>query len=487
MKLKHIVERLIRKLPGGAFGRGVVTLVTGTAGGQLIAFLILPVITRLYSPENFGFAGVFASVLGILTVFGSLRYEYAIMLPKSNRAALSVLALAILILLFISVAAAFFSYLALAFFVDRVFVISDEWIAFLLFWGLLFTGAYQIFSNWAVRCKNFGAVAATRLQQAVFGAFLQVLLGVLKFGPLGLIGAQIVGQASGGARLCMLAVRYARNINFKISFRKINWAITRYKRFPIYEIWSAAFNVASAQAPALLFAFLFSAELAGFYILVSRALSAPLGLIGSSVSQVLFSRIKEIGISSDLSALIFRVAVLLSSLIFIPFGVFISFAQNDLALVLGKAWTGAGVVAAWSAAWIAMQFVYSPISVLLICLEKHGFNLKLQIIFFVFRLVAIFSGYLLNSQLYAVVFYSMVSLLCYFGAAVYLLEMAGVFKKIAVGLLLKEIAIGVVAGLVVYSFSTAGYAFAISISLVLMSLGLLRSYFKYRSFSEIKV
>ena len=51
------------KLPGGEFTRNVLTLLTGTTIAQAIPVLIAPVLTRLYSPKDFGLAALFFSLL----------------------------------------------------------------------------------------------------------------------------------------------------------------------------------------------------------------------------------------------------------------------------------------------------------------------------------------------------------------------------------------------------------------------------------------
>jgi hypothetical protein len=42
------------KLPGGGFARSVVTVASGTAVAQLLLALAMPVLTRLYTPADYG-------------------------------------------------------------------------------------------------------------------------------------------------------------------------------------------------------------------------------------------------------------------------------------------------------------------------------------------------------------------------------------------------------------------------------------------------
>ena len=69
------------------FGRSVVTLASGTAMAQLLLALAMPVLTRLYTPTDYGSLAVYASTLTVLLVLASLRYEVAIPLAggRSDR------------------------------------------------------------------------------------------------------------------------------------------------------------------------------------------------------------------------------------------------------------------------------------------------------------------------------------------------------------------------------------------------------------------
>src|SRR5690554_2501445 len=79
-----------------AFATDVLKLVTGTTLAQIIVVLTSPLLTRLYGPEAFGFYALFASITGILGVIACMRYELAIMLPKTDEEAANLLGLSLL-------------------------------------------------------------------------------------------------------------------------------------------------------------------------------------------------------------------------------------------------------------------------------------------------------------------------------------------------------------------------------------------------------
>lgn len=78
------------------FIRNVRVLAGGTALAQLVALLVLPFLTRLYTPEDFTILATYTSVLALLTVIACLRFEIAIPMPKEQEGAINLLALSII-------------------------------------------------------------------------------------------------------------------------------------------------------------------------------------------------------------------------------------------------------------------------------------------------------------------------------------------------------------------------------------------------------
>ena len=80
-----------------AFATDVLKLVTGTTLAQVIAVLASPLLTRLYGPEAFGFLALSTSIItSIIRVVACMRYELAIMLPKTDEEAANLLGLSLL-------------------------------------------------------------------------------------------------------------------------------------------------------------------------------------------------------------------------------------------------------------------------------------------------------------------------------------------------------------------------------------------------------
>ena len=73
-----------RFLPKSTYAKNVLTLMTGTGLAQAIPIAISPILTRIYTPEEFGVFALYMAIASILTVLVTGRYEMAILLPKKD-------------------------------------------------------------------------------------------------------------------------------------------------------------------------------------------------------------------------------------------------------------------------------------------------------------------------------------------------------------------------------------------------------------------
>ena len=94
---------LLRLLKRSGFSKSLITLLSGTTIAQAISLLISPVLSRLYTPHEFGVVGTFLSIVAAITLISSFRYEIAIVLPKKEDVAINILALAAFITIGVSI------------------------------------------------------------------------------------------------------------------------------------------------------------------------------------------------------------------------------------------------------------------------------------------------------------------------------------------------------------------------------------------------
>jgi len=372
--LKNKIRNLI---PSSRFGRAVSILTAGAAIGQAITLLVSPILTRLYSPNDFGAFAVYASILGILTAVASLRYEYAIPLPKDDETAANILVLCFMIL-FVTTTLSWFAIQSLG---NRIATWANvPWLKpylWLIPFGTLGAGTYQILNYWAMRKREFSRIARTRLSRGIGRAAIQVSVGFASSGPLGLLLGQLVGETAGSASLGLDAWKKDRAPFKATSLQGIRTAGVRYKRFPFFSSWADLLEAVGIQVPQILFAAFYGAEVAGWFSLGQRVIAAPLNIVVDSISQVYFGEAARIP-KDNLKAmrnLFLKLTGRLALWGGLPVAVICALAPWFFNIVFGPDWETAGRYVQIMGLMFAVRFAIVPLVHTLNILEKQDLYL----------------------------------------------------------------------------------------------------------------
>lgn len=418
------MKELIRRfLPRNRFARSVSILAGGTAAGQIIVVVASPILTRLYSPEDFGVLAVFAGLLAILGVVASLRYQLAIPLPESDEDAANVTVLSLLVVAFMAALATLIIWLWGDSFATLLNVPTLSPHLWLLPVGLLLTGTYQVFNYWAIRTKAFPEIARTKLTQAL--SMVGVQLGAYTLGPLSLILGQVFGQAAGTTSLGVLTVRQKLPTFRRVRVSSIRTAAIRYRHFPIYSTWGGFFNSSSTQLPTILFASLFSPAAAGIYMLSHRVLAMPMQLLGRAIGDIFLSTAPTAYRNGDLKSLVAKTHSVLANIAMPPLLVLVIAGPDLFSIVFGEEWRMAGEFARWMAPWLYLQFITSPLSLLFVTLEKQKHELILQAVLLASRIAALLGAAYLGDLKVAVVAFAMTSAACYLLVLIWEMKLTG--------------------------------------------------------------
>ncbi len=407
-----MINKLKSKLPEkGGFVFNTLVLMTGTTIAQAIPIAISPILTRIYSPENFGIFALFTSITGILSTIATGRYELAIMLPEKDEDSINVVALSILIAFGIS-------FLILS----TVFIFNNQitkllgnqeiskWLYFVPLFVLL-AGIYQSLKYWATRKKQFKKVAISEVSQSTARATINTPLGFLNFGSTGLITGALVGQASATSVLGWKTWKNDKSKRRFISKEKIKKNARIYKNFPKYSTLKALLNTASNQMPIFLLTSFFSATITGFYSFGHRIVAAPMGLLGRSVAQVFYEKAsRTYNEQGDLYNLVKNVYIKLAKIGIIPFTLLIVLAPTLFAIIFGSEWKQAGIYTQILTPWLFVMFLNSPVTFVVEILGKQKEYLIYEVFLFLFRVVSIMLGfYIFNNSFVSIVLFSSIS------------------------------------------------------------------------------
>jgi len=361
------------------FVRNVSVLAGGTAFAQGLTVLALPLLTRIYSPEEFGVLAVFTALLGMISVIASLRYAIAIPLPEAEESAANLLAVALVCVFLTTSAAALAIFLfgpQLASLMNAPALAKYLW---LLPIAIAATGAYSVFQYWATRKKAFARIARTRVEQSIGGVATQLIMGWTGAGALGLIVGQIVSNGAGFFGLARRAFSEDRAAFQGVEFKAMKSVARKYDRFPKYSTLEALTNSAGIQLPVILIASLTGGAEVGYLMLAMRIMQAPMRFIGASISQVYFSRAVEEHRKGNLGNFTARTIGGLAKIGVGPL-IFVGIiAPSFFGVIFGAEWQRAGELVAWMTPWFVLQFLVSPVSMSLYVTNNQRKSLLLQI------------------------------------------------------------------------------------------------------------
>ena len=149
-----MLQRLTQLLSKAKSGRDILTLVIGTTIGQAILIVCTPILTRIYTPAEFGVFALYLAITSITSVIATGRYEFAIMLPKKDIEAANIVVLSMMVAVGVSL---------LTFVVVLLFnlliasLIEHPEISYWLYFtplATLITGFYQSLNYWGNRKKT---------------------------------------------------------------------------------------------------------------------------------------------------------------------------------------------------------------------------------------------------------------------------------------------------------------------------------------------
>ncbi|RMH57430.1 MAG: lipopolysaccharide biosynthesis protein [Candidatus Hydrogenedentota bacterium] len=353
----------------GTFLNNVVSLTTGTGLAQGLTLLLAPLLTRLFSPEDFGSFAIYLAAVSLLGALAAARYELAIMLPEKDEEALNLVALCfflaaggLILLTMLSVLAVKGKWLG---------EWSCEWIYWIPF-AVFLTALREILGNWCARKQEFRFLATMRLGQTNVVLAISVAAGLAGADGKGLIAGHITGLLFVCAGLFLFFLRTAGALRGAVTRSEMRRLAAVHKDFPLVNSVHTLVDMLQSSGVPFVIGGFFGGTILGFYSIAQRVLTAPLGVVGNAVSQVYYEKAArgrrkgEKLYSSTLSLLKGL------SLLYFPFlAAGLAGGPDLFAFVFGAGWGEAGKLARILAPFVWLRFLVSPLSRLPLVMEEQ--------------------------------------------------------------------------------------------------------------------
>ncbi len=377
-----MVKKIKKYLTKNEFLKNSVIMISGTALAQLLPIALSPILTRLYSPEDFGVLAIFTSLSVILIIFGTAKYDMAILLPKKDDYGINLLFLTFAIAAFVALV----SFLLILIFHDKIIAFYKVpklslWLYFVPL-VVFFLAGRTALVYFFMRFKNFKLISGIKIAGSSSTSVVQIGLFWTKNGTLSLITGYITGHIIAfGVLIKSLFKR--KDLLKKVKRVKMIALARQYKKFPMIQMPSALIGRFSRELPNLLITPIFDAHVLGLFSLGFRILSAPSSLIGTSVSQVFMQHVNEElqkkGNVKQIFKSVLKKLLIVSIPIFLIFGLF---SQTLFSFVFGKEWAESGLYVQILSPMFFVRFVTVAQASVLYVLEKHKliFNLQLSML-----------------------------------------------------------------------------------------------------------
>ena len=376
--------------------KNVAVLVSGTAIAQAITLLISPVLTRLFTPEDFAVFAQFSAIVSIIGVVAAGRYEMAIVLPRSDSHAEELLFLCVLFSL-LSFVVTFLVIIAYDFF------FSNDPESYFTTWfylaplAVLLSGLYAAFNYWSSRQKTFYLNSAGRVGMALLNAAMSLFFGWLGYAFSGLILGFVLGQLLG-----VLIMSHKHLLNFlrdigSLRFSHLKERGIEYKKFPMVNAPHALVDSIQDNGVVFVLSYYFLSPIVAFYAHAFRLLKAPVGLIGSAFYQVSYQKLSQMKNNHEnvrpFILSMYKKMFLIGFPFFLPLFLF---TPEIFAFVFGEKWLLSGEIAQILIPWIFINFIIAPISCVPLVYGKQAQAFYITIIDIVVRFSALILGGMLN-------------------------------------------------------------------------------------------
>ncbi len=365
-----MLKGLKKRIYSSDFLKSLAVLMTGTIIAQSIGYLVAPVITRLYTPEEIGEFAFFQRIVILIATLATARYELALPLPKKNQQAFQLFRFSMkltLISTFLSTVAALLYGL-----------MNDCSNNFYL---LIITGVVSVFAiaffnlgtNWAIRMKSFKRISFSKMTNSLSQNGLRVLFGLLGWGYLGLVVSFVMSFIIGATHFIADFFKWKKTMPLNPENKKDITVAREYKNFPFASLPHALTDTLRDVLVAFVIIDLFSEGVFGSFDHSYRMLRLPIMIIGVSMSQVFFNRASELKNQGQKILPIFSKLVITLGLIsIVPFTLIFFFGGDLFAFVFGEEWYQSGKLSEIMAPWLMLNFVLSPLSTIPLVLNKQG-------------------------------------------------------------------------------------------------------------------
>lgn len=355
---------------------------------QVILIITTPIITRLYSPTEFGEFTIFSNIAMILIPIINARYDLLIVNTKNDRSAniLSQISflISLLILLILIPIFAISAWLYPNFILDFIFSIIM----------LFLVSLTNIFTNYLNKERKYKVLSLINVFRAGSMALLQIIFGLLALGSLGLIIGFSLSYIAG---ITLGYKTFKKHFNIVRDKEETKALFLENKNQLVYSTPSILLNSLSFSVVVFFIGILYTNTEVGIYGMAIRVLGIPVTIISLGLSKIFMQQANdyyiEHGSFRNLLLKFSSILVIVSIILYMPLYLF---SEELVNILLGHSWVDAITVIKIVIPLFVIRLIVSTVSLSVIVLQKQQLELILQALFLIGTTVTFVISKMLN-------------------------------------------------------------------------------------------
>ncbi len=402
------------------FAKNVLTLFSWNSLAQAVTLLSIPILTRIYTPEEFGAVALFIGIVNVFAVASNGQYDLAIVLPKRNGQAFHLMVGSIIISLIFSL----LTLILVAVFFDRLTGFFDSIVYRKIIWllplAVFLVGSHKSLISWFNRSRSYRIIGVNRLIQNSGQTGVRFGRDFFKNGHWGLVVGFIAGEFISWV-IIALQILKKEFWRFKyLSVKSFVKSFREYFNFPLFLMPMGVLNSFATYLLVFALSLVTSSTIVGHYERAWRVVKLPLSLISSSFGSVFYEKMNHTLNRRKFYLLSYFGNLGLALIILFPIAIW---GEAIFSFVLGHDWVVAGHIARIILPITIFGFATECVSTVFSVIKKNQILLIWQIVYLVFAI-----GWIVFAKKFDV--FLLLSVYSFGGAIMYILLAYIGFQKI---------------------------------------------------------
>lgn len=320
--------------------KNIAKISSGTMLGQIISFITLPIIARIYGAEIMGIWTLLNSIAIIINSFSDMGLTNALMVEEDDDSMLRLYNVVTTIVFAISIVTGV-GVAVYYFIVPNSMELSTAFLAIFMIVLIFALQQTQVCYTWLNRKGKYDVLMKNpMINNSVIG-IVAILFGMIGFKKYGYYIAVIFGNI-----ITILHMkRFLPKKMFTLKKEDFKTVFKTRKRFVMYQMPTNVISQVKNQLPVMLIEGFFGTKILGYYSVSVKILNIPITLLANAIGRVFFQTISDMARKGqEIGEFTYRNIVKAMKIAIVPMIFLVAFGDVVIMILFGKEYEMAGAM-----------------------------------------------------------------------------------------------------------------------------------------------